>query len=83
MAIKTLLLPDYKTSIAITHIARIAAYPNGVGIFNMREKMVGWIPCTDENITADIVYELSEVINNPSRVKHPDWELLMKPQKVA
>ena len=81
MALKALLLPDFKTSIAITHIARIAAYPNGVGIFNMREKMIGWIACTDENIAADIVYELSELMNNPGRAKHPDWQLLMKQDK--
>lgn len=83
MTIKTLLLPDFKTSIAVASIARIATYPNGVGIFNMREKMIGWIPCTDENIAADIVYELSEVINNPGRAKHPDWEQLLKLEKAS
>lgn len=83
MAIKTLLLPDFKTSIALAHIARIATYPNGVGIFNMREKMIGWIACTDENIAADIVYELSELMNNPGRAKHPDWQLLMKTEKAS
>lgn len=83
MTIKTLLLPDFKTSIALAHIARIATYTNGVGIFNMREKMIGWIACTNENIAADIVYELSELMNNPGRAKHPDWQQLMKQETVS
>ena len=83
MTIKTLLLPDFKTSIALAHIARVATYKNGVGILNMREKMIGWIPCEDEEVAMDIVYALSEVINNPGRAKHPEWEKLLKLEKAS
>lgn len=82
MAIKAILLPDSKTCVAIGHISRIAAYPNGVGIFNIREKMVGWIECSDESVSASIVSELSEIINNPSRAKQPDWDKWAEPEKV-
>ena len=76
MSMKSILLPDHRTCIAIAHIARIAAYSTGVGIFNIREKMVGWIECTDEQLCAAIVYELNDIINNPNRAKQPDWSQL-------
>ena len=83
MALKAILLADNKTSIAIAHIARIAAYPNGVGIFNIREKMIGWVECHDESVAALIVIELNEIINNPNRAKQPDWTQLKETNKAA
>ncbi len=74
--LNALLLPDSKTSIAISQIARVAAYDNGVGIFNMREKMVGWIPCPDDTTAALVVTMINEIINNPGRAKQPDWSIL-------
>lgn len=76
MALKAILLVDNKTSIALAHIARIAAYPNGIGIFNIREKMIGWIECHDETVAELIVTELNDIINNPNRAKQPDWSYL-------
>jgi len=76
MALKAILLPDNRTSIAIAHIARIAAYPNGVGLFNIREKMIGWIECMDDTVAALIVTELNDIINCPNRAKQPDWSIL-------
>lgn len=76
--IHTLLLPDSKTSIAIYQIARTAAYPNGVGILNAREKMIGWIACPDEISAALVVEMIDEYISNPLRGKKPDWSILKK-----
>lgn len=70
-----LLLPGGKTSLALILIARIAAYDNGVGIFNAREKMIGWVPCADETTAALLVEMLNEVVNSGGRVK-PDWSIL-------
>ena len=70
-----LLLPGGKTSIALMLIARIAAYDNGVGIFNAREKMIGWVPCAEEATAARLVEMLNEVINGGGRIK-PDWSIL-------
>lgn len=83
MALKSLLLPDNKTCIALPHIARIATYSNGVGIFNIREKMIGWIACSDKDTSSLIVIELNEIINNPNRGKQPKWEDLIPPAKAA
>ena len=83
MALKAILLPDQKVSIAVAHIARVAAYPNGVGIFNIREKMIGWIECSDETVATLTVAELNEIINNPNRAKQPDWALLKEMNKAA
>lgn len=70
-----ILLPGCKTSIALPLIARIAAYDNGVGIFNAREKMIGWVPCPDATTAALLVEMLNEVINSGGRIK-PDWSIL-------
>jgi hypothetical protein len=74
--ISSLLLPDSKTSIAISLIARIAAYDNGVGIFNPREKMIGWIPTQDDTVASLVVVMIDEIINNPGHAKKPDWSIL-------
>lgn len=70
-----MLLPGSKTSLALILIARIAAYDNGVGIFNAREKMIGWVPCPDETTAALLVEMLNEVVNSGGRIK-PDWSIL-------
>jgi hypothetical protein len=31
-------------------INRVTAYPNGVGVFNKHEQMVGWIASTDAEV---------------------------------
>lgn len=73
--IYAMLLPGSTTSLALMLIARIAAYDNGVGIFNAREKMIGWVPCPDETTAALLVGMLNEVINSGGRTK-PDWSIL-------
>jgi hypothetical protein len=70
-----ILLYGSKTSIALMLIARIAAYDNGVGIFNAREKMIGWVPCPDETTAVLLVEMLNEVLNSGGRIK-PDWSIL-------
>lgn len=74
--ISTIRMPDDRTLIAIVHIARAVAYDNGVGIFNATEKMIGWIPCPDEDTAATVVVMIDEIINNPERAKRPDWSIL-------
>lgn len=70
-----LLLPGSTTSLALILIARIAAYDNGVGIFNAREKMIGWVPCPDQTTAVLLVEMLNEVVNSGGRIK-PDWSIL-------
>lgn len=81
MAMKAILLPDNRTSIALAHIARIAAYPNGIGFFNIREKMIGWIECHDATVTEMTIIDLNDIINNPNRAKQPDWAALKEVNK--
>ena len=80
----SLLLPDSKTSIALNQIGQVAAYENGVGIINLRGKMIGWIPCLDEDIAAKVVAMIDQILNNPGRAKKADWSMLneVKEEKV-
>jgi hypothetical protein len=73
MAPKVILLPDMLNSIAIALIARITAFENGVGIFDLRGRMLGWIGCSDVEVSAQIVSELTGIVNDPRRAKQPDW----------
>lgn len=68
-----LLLPDRKSSVAISQIARATAYENGAGIFNMRDKMIAWIPCETEQEASTYVQLINDILNNPGRAKQPDW----------
>ena len=72
----SLLLPDSKTSISLTQIGQVVAYENGVGILNLRGKMIGWIPCPDEAIAAKVVAMIDQILNNPGRAKKADWSML-------
>ena len=78
--ITSLLLPDRKTSIALTQIGQVVAYENGVGILNLRGKMIGWIPCPDEEVASEVVAMIDQILNNPGRAKKADWSML-KPRK--
>jgi hypothetical protein len=71
-----ILLPDSKTSIALSQIGQVIAYDNGAGVLNLRGKMIGWVPCPDEETAAKVVAMIDQIINNPGRAKKPDWSML-------
>jgi hypothetical protein len=78
MALKTLLMPDGLTTIRVDSINRVTAFPNGVGVFNPREQMVGWIASTDAEMKVWVVSQIDDIINHPTRAKQPDWSDLPK-----
>lgn len=73
--INSFLLPGGKTSLSLLQIARICAFPNGTGIFNLKGQMIGWISTSNEAIAIMIVEMLDRVVNSHGRV-HPDWSML-------
>ena len=79
--INALLLPGSKTSIALTQIGQVTAYENGVGILNLRGKMIGWVSCPDEDIAGKVVEMIDQILNNPGRAKKPDWSMLKEIEK--
>ena len=74
--INSLLLPDSKTSINLSQIGQVTAYENGVGILNLRGKMIGWVACPDESIAGKVVAMIDQILNNPGRAKKADWSML-------
>lgn len=74
--ITSLLLPDHTTTISLNQIGQVVVYQDGVGILNLRGKMIGWIPCTDQAIAAKIVAMIDQILNNPGRNRKPDWSML-------
>jgi len=50
-------------------INRVTAYPNGVGVFNGHEQMVGWIASTDAEVIARVMSEFNDIINDPAPAK--------------
>lgn len=71
-AIKT---PDHSL-IRIDQMARVSLFDTGVGIFDERNRMIGWIECDRERHGARVSDLLLEVINMPRRAKQPDWTFL-------
>ncbi len=74
--LNSLMLPDGKNSIGIAQIVRVTAFDNGVGIFNHRNIMIGWIPTANEEHLVRVVGIIDEIINNPRQAKKPDWSFL-------
>lgn len=74
----SLLLPDSRATVLLSQIGRVKAFPNGVGIYNHREKMIGWVVTEDEIIAALVVEMIDDLINNPNRGKKPDWSMITK-----
>ena len=73
--ISSILLPGGKTLLALLQIARVSAFTNGAGIYNLKGQMIGWIGTSNETIAIMIVEMLDRVVNSYGRV-HPDWSML-------
>lgn len=75
MAIKAIQLPN-KDVVRIEQMANARHLNGGVGIYDARKRMVGWIP-VDTNEKAYVVLDsLLELINNPHRGVQPNWDFL-------
>ena len=70
--IRAVQLPD-KNSIRIELIARIVALSRGVGIYNERNRMIGWIETGSDEQTVHVADLLNDIVNNPRRATQPDW----------
>lgn len=67
--------PHGKTVIQYSQIGRFQAYPSGVGVFNLRDRMVDWLPTASETIAILLVEMLDKVWASNGRIK-PDWSIL-------
>lgn len=79
--IRSLMLPNL-TSLLVMLMARIAVYPEGIGIQNASGKIIGWIDIVAED---DAIREehfrrtatlLNDLINDPKHAVQPDWSYL-------
>lgn len=67
--------PNGKTLIQYSQIGRFQAYPSGVGVFNLRDRMVDWQPTASETTAILLVEMLDKVWASNGRIK-PDWSIL-------
>lgn len=80
-SIRAVSLPD-GGSVLITLIAQAVPYPDGVGILNERNRMIGWVAISDpddENRKAKfqkVLEILSTLINAPRNATQPNWSFL-------
>jgi len=79
--IRSIMLPNFSVLLVML-MARIAIYPEGLGIQNANGKNIGWIDILieDEAVreehfmrTATI---LNDIINDPKHATQPDWSYL-------
>lgn len=75
MAQRNFRFPRGKTVIQYSQIGRFQAFPTGVGVFNLRDRMVDWLPTANETIAVMIVEMLDEVWASNGRIP-PDWSAL-------
>ena len=64
--------PD-KQIVRIDQLARVSIFDNGVGLFDERHRMIGWIETHTDAQSQQVSDLLLEIINNPRRAKQPDW----------
>lgn len=69
--------------IAISDIRRVAVFEGGVGIFNMADKMTGWVETCNDEQSEKVADLLDEIVNNPRRAKQPDWSFIVAPDADA
>lgn len=75
-AVRAIQTADKSNIIRVDQMARVTVFDGGVGIFDERNRMIGWIETSNEtqsDLTSDL---LLEIINNPRRAKQPDWSFL-------
>lgn len=74
--------PD-KQIVRIDQLARVSIFDNGVGLFDERHRMIGWIE-THTDAQSQLVSDLlQEIINNPRRAKQPDWGFIVSVEDSA
>jgi hypothetical protein len=66
--------------IAIENIMAVKRFDKGIGLLDMRNRMVGWVEIEDSQ-DADKHFEqvlkiFDDLINNRRRVEQPDWSFL-------
>ena len=69
--------------IAIDNIMAVKRFDTGIGLLDMRNRMVGWVEIDDpENANKhfDKVLDIfNDLINNRRRAEQPDWSFLTEP----
>ena len=75
MAQRNFRFPQGKALIQYNQIGRFQAFATGVGVFNLRDRMVDWQPTASETIAAMLVEMLDKVWASNGRVA-PDWSIL-------
>lgn len=68
--------PD-KQIVRIDQLARVSIFDNGVGLFDERHRMIGWIETHTDAQSQQVSDLLLEIINNPRRAKQPDWGFIV------
>ena len=75
MAQRNFRFPNGKTVIQYHQIGRFQAYPSGVGVFNLRDRMVDYLHTANETIAVLVVEMLDKVWASNGRIE-PDWSIL-------
>ncbi len=75
MAQRNFRFPKGKTVIQYHQIGRFQAYPSGVGVFNLRDRMVDFLHTANETIAILVVEMLDKVWASNGRIA-PDWSML-------
>lgn len=75
MAQRNFRFPQGKTLIQYSQIGRFQAFPTGVGVFNLRDRMVDWQPTSSETIAVMVVEMLDKVWASNGRIA-PDRSIL-------
>ena len=75
MAQRNFRFPNGKTVIQYHQIGRFQAYPSGVGVFNLRDRMVDFLHTANETIAILVVEMLDKVWASNGRIE-PDWTVL-------
>lgn len=66
--------------LAVSDIRRVAIFEGGVGIFNLTDRMVGWVETYSDEQSEQVCELLGDIINNPRRAKQPDWSFIVAPE---
>lgn len=75
MAVRAFQTPQ-KDIVRVDQMARVSIFDEGVGIFDDRNRMIGWIETTDADEQAMVSDILLEIMDNPRRAKKPDFSFI-------
>jgi len=67
--------PNGQATVSYNQIGRFQAFRNGVGMFNLRDRMIDWLPTSSETVALMVVEMLDKVWASGGRIK-PDWSIL-------